>query len=141
MPLVDVIFNGLNCFVLPFWLLLLFVPKWSWTQRLAGLIGPALLSLFFVVMFFREFSTSGGSFGSFTALRYLFANPSVLLAGWAHYLAFDLFVGAWEVRDAQKLGIPHLKVVPCLLLTLLLGPIGLFGYLMIRTSLTKNIES
>ncbi len=56
----------------------------------------------------------------------------MLLAGWLHYLAFDLFVGAWEVRDASTHGVPHVLVVPCLLLTFLLGPIGLLAYHAVR---------
>ena len=56
----------------------------------------------------------------------------MLLAGWTHYLAFDLFIGGWEVRDAQRRGIPHLLVVPALVLTFLFGPAGLLLYLAIR---------
>jgi hypothetical protein len=55
-----------------------------------------------------------------------------LLAGWTHYLAFDLFIGGWEVRDAQRRGISHLLVVPALILTFLVGPAGLLLYLAIR---------
>ena len=64
-------------------------------------------------------------------MRTLFENPWLLLAGWAHYLAFDLFIGGWEVRDAQRRGIPHLLVVPALVLTFLFGPAGLLLYLLI----------
>jgi hypothetical protein len=49
-----------------------------------------------------------------------------------HYLAFDLFIGAWEVRDSQRMKIPHLLVVPCLLLTFVFGPVGLLMYLTLR---------
>ena len=45
-----------------------------------------------------------------------------------HYLAFDLFIGSWEVRDARRHGVPHVLVIPCLLMTFLLGPIGLLAY-------------
>ena len=67
-------------------------------------------------------------------MRALFDNPWALLAGWTHYLAFDLFIGGWEVRDAQRRGIPHLLIVPALVLTFLLGPAGLLLYLAIRWS-------
>jgi hypothetical protein len=63
----------------------------------------------------------------------------VLLAGWIHYLAFDLFVGSWEVRDAQRVGIHHLFVVPCLVLTVLFGPIGLLLYLLLRAALRRRL--
>ena len=61
-----------------------------------------------------------------------FSVPETVLVGWVHYLAFDLFVGAWEVRDAQRRSISHLYVVPCLLFTLMLGPVGLLAYLTLR---------
>ncbi len=55
-----------------------------------------------------------------------------MLAGWIHYLAFDLFVGSWEVSDARANGIHHLLVVPCLLATFMAGPIGLALYFAIK---------
>jgi hypothetical protein len=84
------------------------------------------------VLIVQHFGRSDGGFGSLAEVTRLFANPAMLLAGWLHYLAFDLFLGAWEVRDAQRHGVPHLLVVPCLLLTFLLGPIGLLSYMVIR---------
>jgi hypothetical protein len=61
-----------------------------------------------------------------------FSNDWHLLAGWVHYLAFDLFIGSWQVRDAQKHRVPHLAVVPGLILTFLFGPVGLLLYRTIR---------
>ncbi len=81
----------------------------------------------------------GGGFGSLEAVGILFANPYVMTAGWIHYLAFDLFVGAWELNDSQKQGIPHWFVIPCLLITFILGPAGLALYLIIRTVRTGNL--
>ena len=68
----------------------------------------------------------------------LFTSPFAVLAGWVHYLAFELFVGAWEVRDARRRNVPHLLVVPCLALTLMLGPAGLMSYLMLRFACTRT---
>ena len=59
----------------------------------------------------------------------------MLLAGWIHYLAFDLLIGTWETRDARERGLPHLLLVPCLVLTFLLGPAGWLLYMGVR--LTK----
>jgi hypothetical protein len=64
-----------------------------------------------------------------------------MLAGWVHYLAFDLFIGAWQVRDAQRRGIKHLWVVPCLLTTLVFGPAGLLLYFIMRYSLTRTLTT
>jgi hypothetical protein len=74
----------------------------------------------------------GGGFGSVQEVAVLFENPYALTAGWVHYLAFDLFVGCWEMQDSHKHNIPHVLVVPCLLFTFMLGPIGLVCYLMVR---------
>jgi hypothetical protein len=71
----------------------------------------------------------------------LFSVPAALLAGWIHYLAFDLFIGSWEVRDSQRLKISHWLVVPCLVLTFLFGPIGLALYLLLRAGLRKQFSA
>ena len=60
--------------------------------------------------------------------------------GMVHYLAFDFFVGSWEARDALAHQIPHLAVVPCLLLTFLFGPAGLLLYLLLRFTLRRQIQ-
>jgi hypothetical protein len=54
------------------------------------------------------------------------------LAGWIHYLAFDLLVGIWEVRDSHERGVPHWLVIPCLFFTFMLGPIGFLLYCAVR---------
>ena len=61
------------------------------------------------------------------------------LAGWVHYLAFDLFIGSWQVRDAVRNAIPLWLVLPCLVLTFLFGPIGLVAYLAVRTARTRRL--
>ena len=62
----------------------------------------------------------------------------MLLAGWLHYLAFDLFVGSWEVRDSRRVGVHHLLVIPCLFLTLMMGPVGLLAYLVLRLAIGRQ---
>jgi len=71
-------------------------------------------------------------FGTLDAVASLFTIRGLLLAGWIHYLAFDLFVGSWEVSDARANGIHHLLVVPCLLATFMAGPVGLVLYFAIK---------
>jgi hypothetical protein len=73
-----------------------------------------------------------GNFSSFAGITLLFSEPGHLLAGWTHFLAFDLFVGAWAVGEAGKRGIPHLAMIPCLALTFLYGPVGLLLFLAVR---------
>ncbi len=102
------------------------------TGLAAGLIIPVLLSLGYTALILANWSGAEGGFGSLVDVMLLFTNPAVALAGWLHYLAFDLFVGAWEVRTARRQRIPHLLVLPCLVLTFLFGPIGLLAFLALR---------
>ena len=103
----------------------------AWTA--AQFLVPLLLSVAYVLLIWggRSAFESGG-FGSIEEIRALFANDSVLVAGWFHYLAFDLFVGSWIVRDGLKRGVPSLLLLPLLPLTLLFGPAGLLTFLILR---------
>jgi hypothetical protein len=124
-----------NSIVLPGWLLLVVAPRWRWTQRIAALALPLALAVVYLTLVVLHFRESGGGFGSLAQVSKLFENPYLLLAGWIHYLAFDLFTGSWLVRDSERLRIAHAFAVPCLLLTFLFGPVGLLTWFMIRTSL------
>jgi len=135
----DVIFSICNTAVLPGWLLLAILPRWKWTARLiTSVIIPALLGLVYLYLVITQFGRTEGGFGSLSQVQQLFQNPAMLLAGWIHYLAFDLFIGSWEVRDAQRLSLDHLLVIPCLALTFLFGPVGLLLYFLIRLAAKKQ---
>ena len=97
-----------------------------------GVVLPLLLAVIYSGLLVGHWGESGGSFRTLAGVSTLFENHWLLLAGWVHYLAFDLFIGAWEVRDAQAFGISHLSVIPCLVLTFLFGPAGLLLYFLIR---------
>src|ERR1044071_9800820 len=136
----ETIFSACGTLVLPGWLLLIFLPRWKWSARLiAAVIIPALIGVVYVYLIVTHFGQSEGGFGSLADVGRLFQNPHALLAGWIHYLAFDLFVGAWEVRDAQRVGVHHLLVVPCLILTFLFGPVGLLLYFALRAALKRRL--
>jgi heme A synthase len=81
------------------------------------------------------------SFGSLDGVMTLFQNKTLLTAGWVHYLAFDLMVGTWIKRNSLKYGINHWLIIPCLLFTFMLGPVGLLVYLLIRFIKTRNYFS
>lgn len=123
------LFSLANTTVLPGWLCLLFAPRLKRLLFIPGFVIPAFLAVLYLVLVITHFGSSEGTFNSLAGVAKLFADPWVLLAGWIHYLAFDLFIGSWEVRDAQARGIAHWRVIPCLVLTFLLGPIGLLLYL------------
>ena len=90
-------------------------------------------------MLTRSFNTDAfESFISLDGVMQLFRNESAVLAGWIHYLAFDLMEGVFIVLNSLKNNIPHLLVIPCLLLTFMLGPIGLLLYLFIRILSTRR---
>jgi Domain of unknown function (DUF4281) len=121
------------------WLLLVFVPRWKWTARfITAVLLPLTLAFVYLFLVATHFGQSEGSFSSLAGVSQLFRNPYNLLAGWIHYLAFDLFIGSWEVRDAQRLGIRHLLVVPCLVLTFIFGPVGLLLYFGLRFAVKRR---
>ena len=131
----ETLFSLCNAAVMPAWILLVLAPGWRWTQRIVHAVWiPILLGGVYAGLLFGATSDSpGGDFSTLAGVMRLFDSPAGALAGWVHYLAFDLFVGAWEVRDARQHQVSHLWVVPCLLLTLMLGPVGLLLYLVVRT--------
>jgi hypothetical protein len=130
----DQIFSLVNFVALSSWVLLALLPRRRWVANvLAGMAVPALLAAVYVAIIAMKWAGSPGGFASLSAVATLFSNPWLLLAGWTHYLAFDLFVGSWEVRDARDRGMPHLLVLPCLALTFLFGPAGWLLYLAMRS--------
>jgi hypothetical protein len=132
------LFSLLNALALAGWLLLVFLPRARWTATVVPVVVPALLALAYIALIVASLPWSGGGFSSLAAVETLFRNQWALLAGWSHYLAFDLFVGGWEVRDARASGVPHLLVVPALVLTFLFGPAGWLLYLAIRRVMAGN---
>ncbi len=139
------LFSLANALALPGWALLVLAPRWRGTQALVLRGGwplglAALYAVFIAGHYLGERGGEGG-FGSLAQVALLFQDPWALLAGWVHYLCFDLWVGAWEVRDAQRRGVPHGAVVPALVLTFLLGPVGLLVYLGVRAALGRKIST
>jgi hypothetical protein len=128
-------FPVLNALATAGWALLLLFPKKRWAREaVAGTAIPALLAILYVAIVAFELRGSEGGFASLEAVAALFSAPWILLAGWVHYLAFDLLIGSWEVRDAGEREIPHLLVVPSLVLTFLFGPAGWLLYLVTRSA-------
>src|SRR5688572_8780366 len=131
----DRIFPIANFVALCCWLLLIVLPGRTWVNHLvAGVAVPAAFAALYAVVIAVHFFGSPGGFSSLADVALLFSNPWLLLAGWIHYLAFDLLVGSWEARDARERGIHHLFVVPCLVLTFLFGPAGWLLYLGVRST-------
>ena len=130
----ETVFLICNYGILPAWVLLVVAPRSPWTRWVvhSPLVPLALAGVYIWAMLGDQTGAPGGSFFTLGGVMNLFTSPWIALAGWLHYLVFDLFIGAWEQRDAQRRGIPHVLVAPCLVVTLLFGPVGLALYLLLR---------
>ena len=130
----ELCFTIANLSVLPVWLLLAIAPRCRVTHLVADSCAiPLLLAVAYVTLLVMVVASGAAlDFSSLEAVAALFQDERALLVGWIHYLAFDLFIGTWIVRDAQRVGIWHLAVLPCLLFTLMLGPTGLLLYFIVR---------
>ena len=121
------------------WLALLLSPL---APRAADLLAATVIPLVLAVadtgLVLAFSSRAQGGFSSLPEVMLLFTQAPIALAGWLHYLAFDLFVGAWIARTARAEGIWHLFVIPCLALTFLFGPAGYLAFSALRLSLPKR---
>lgn len=136
----DQIFLLCNNLALAGWILMVVAPRWKWTFNIiitGGII--ILLSAIYLTLIVLYFGKAGGNFSSLSGVMKLFENREAVLAGWVHYLAFDMFVGTWMLSNSQKLGIRHWWIIPCLFFTFMLGPIGLILYFVVRAIHTKKI--
>src|SRR5687768_11833371 len=116
------------------WLMLAILPRQRWvTESVTGNAVPALFALLYIPIIVTMFGSAEGSFATLDGVASLFTNRWLLLAGWVHYLAFDLLIGTWEARDARDRGVPHLLLIPCLFLTFMFGPAGWLLYMGLRT--------
>jgi H+/Cl- antiporter ClcA len=137
----DKLFFICNTMALFSWLQLIFAPHSKATKRLlhTGLIPIFLCLAYFVNVVVAYLSGAPGGFGSIQEVAILFDSKDWLLAGWIHYLAFDLLAGVWMVNDAKRYGIKHLFTIPLLVLTFFLGPIGILTYWLWRTARSKKM--
>lgn len=126
-------FSLAGTLVMPAWLALILLPFW-WprTSRYIQFSVPVVLSVGYLILIALYWGDKTGGFESLAAVRALFSHDGLLLAGWLHYLAFDLFIGAWIVDRARQQGIHHGWVVPCLPFTFLFGPVGLLLYFVVE---------
>jgi hypothetical protein len=122
------------------WVLLIIFPKWKVTQWLISYpVVPLLLSAIYCMYITGFFGIEGGGFNSIQEVRRLFADDRLLLAGWVHYLAFDLLIGFFIIKSAQEKAISHWLIIPCLVLTFMFGPCGFLLYQAIQKIKTINI--
>ena len=125
------------------WLVLIALPFWQLGHRVILSISVFLLCSVYTYLIFFGRKLDGehkvkGSFWSLKGVVSLFKSPRIVLAGWIHYLAFDLMVGLYIVTDAARQGISHWMLIPCLLLTLLFGPAGLLAYFILKLIIVQD---
>jgi hypothetical protein len=133
----DALFDLVNPLAMSGWLALALGPLAPRAADLyAGYVVPVVLSVGYTALILAFWSSAEGGYDSLPNVMRLFDTPHVALAGWVHYLAFDLFVGAWAARTARAEGFPHLLLLPCLALIFLFGPAGLLLFLALRAGLS-----
>ena len=142
----DVLFQFANPLALLGWIALLgfpFAPKII--EMISGYIIPVILSLLYLAMILVHWTGAEGGFDSLANVMLLFTDPGAALAGWVHFLAFDLFLGTWAAKTARAEGIRHIIMIPGLFLTFMFGPIGfilnllIFGLNRLRSPTPKEV--
>ena len=142
----ELIFGPANWFAMLGWLVLIagvVMKRASLRDNVAGIYWPLVLSVGYCIAMglgFGAFS-AGGSFETLAGVRQLFTNDWALLAGWVHYLAFDLFVGAWIARDTERAGLSRWFLIPVLPLTFMFGPAGLLLFKIVKTAFGKGAKA
>jgi hypothetical protein len=119
------IYEWLNQLIIIAWGLLIILPRWKFTKILirSGLY-PAIFAVVYLVLALGYFRPAEVDFSALSGLMSGYQNPPLVVMGWSHYLVFDLFVGIWILADSEKHGIKHFWMIPILLLTLMVGPVG-----------------
>lgn len=129
------IFSLVNFITMPMWVLLIFLPNWKLTGLLVNFkVIPIALSVVYIFYIVQSILGDGlMDFGSLSSVMELFTKENAVLAGWVHYLAFDLLVGMWMVSQNKELGIHKFLMAPCLFFTFMFGPFGFLIFMAIKT--------
>jgi hypothetical protein len=122
----DLVFAIANACILPAWAVLIFAPRalWPLLDAIPRLVVPVVLSLFYAAFILAHFSESGGGYGSIAEVRQLFASDAVLVAGWMHYLVFDLLVACGMATGMDRAGVGRIVQGAVLPAIFLFGPLG-----------------
>lgn len=135
------IFSICNLLSLCSWLILITIPNLKYVLNIIVPVIILMLSLIYVALILPTIANFDPSmFSTLENVKQLFQNDTALAAGWVHYLAFDLFVGIYIVKEAKRLGITRWLTTPCLLLTFMFGPTGLIVFFIMKITKVKNAE-
>lgn len=134
----ELLFSAAGALAAVGWICLAFLYRFGAVRwLLTAAVIPGMLSALYVFLIAKGWG-SGGGFGSLAEVAALFESRTLLLAGWIHYLAFDLFIGTSIIYDAEDSGINHWLVVPIGFLTFMFGPAGLLAYILLKAALKKR---
>lgn len=121
----EILFSYVGAAAMAGWSILIFGPrKYTWVNAIALWVIPFGLSAVYAALVFSKFSETGGGFGSLSNVAILMSNDWALLAGWVHFLAFDLFIGAVMAARMDHFGVSRLVQAAILATTFMLGPLG-----------------
>ena len=144
---IEMLYYWVNFGVLPFWLLLIFFPHSHLCRYFVTSIFPIfVLSGTYIFVLYKSYLNSYDFMGNFNLyfgindISNLFSEKNFLMMFWIHFIAINLFTGGWIVKDAQKFSINKIILIIPLLVTYLIGPLGLFLYWLIRIFYAKNIS-
>ena len=144
---VENLYYWVNFGVLPFWLILIFFPQSHFCRYFVTSIFPIfILSGAYIFMFYKSYLNSYDFEQNFELyfginnISELFSDKSFLIMFWIHFVSINLFTGGWIVKDSQKLGINKILLILPLILTYLIGPLGLLIYWLIRIFYAKTIN-
>ncbi len=144
---IEMLYYWVNLGVLPFWIILILFPKSNLCRYLVTSIFPILLlSGAYILMLYKSYLSSYNFESNFklylgiNELSELFTDNSYLMIFWIHFISINLFTGGWIVKDSQKFSINKILLSLPLLITYLIGPIGLFLYWLIRIFYSKSIN-
>ena len=144
---IEILYFWVNLGVLPFWLILIFFPQSNLSKYFVTSIFPIiLLGGTYIFVLYKSYLNSydfDSNFELYLSISYLstlFSNELFLMLFWIHFISINLFVGGWIVRDSQKFSINKILVGIPLIVTYLIGPLGIFIYWLIRIFFAKSIS-
>lgn len=139
---IEFYFAAFNISVLPAWALLIFAPKWSWTDKIVHRVWiPGMLCASWVFIFvFKPDPPEGSGIATLEQFMLFVSSPYSALQIWVQLIVWDLIIGAWVGRDAIRNKIHHGFVVPCLICVLVFPPLGLLAYFVIRFAFTQSLN-
>ena len=144
---VEILYYWVNLGVLPFWLILIFFPQSNLCRYFVTSIFPIfVLTVTYIFILYKSYLISYNFNGNFDLyfgidnISELFSDQNFLMMFWIHFISINLFTGGWIVKDSQKFSISKMLLIIPLIITYLIGPLGLFMYWLIRIFHAKSIK-